>query len=127
MSRKGVFIPDITIEMFKKATLESVEEFLASGKMEYIEIPERRIGEWRDYSDDGYVECPFCEHATTCNDDIEELHFCFFCGASMISSKSEIEKSKSEIVPDYRDGWRLKDTHAEYWDNLGIVKEGDAE
>ena len=27
--------------------------------------------------------------------------------------KSEIEKSKSEIVPDYRDGWRLKEGEAE--------------
>lgn len=70
---------------------------------------ERPHGEWIDHSDEGYVECPFCEHATTCDDNIEELHYCFFCGASMISSNSEIEKSKSEIVPDYRDGWRLKE------------------
>ena len=27
--------------------------------------------------------------------------------------KSEIEKSKSEIVPDFRDGWRLKEGEAE--------------
>lgn len=45
MSRKGVFIPDITVEMFKKATLESVEEFMASGQMEDIEIPDRPHGE----------------------------------------------------------------------------------
>lgn len=48
-----------------------------------IEALNRPHGEWRDYSDDGYVECPFCEHATTCNDDIENLHFCFFCGAEL--------------------------------------------
>lgn len=35
--------------------------------------------------------------------------FCPNCGALMISSNSEIEKSKSEIVPDYRDGWRLRE------------------
>lgn len=55
----------------------------------------RPHGEWRDFSDDGYVECPFCEHATTCNDDIEELHFCFFCGASMV--KKEGDKNESDL------------------------------
>lgn len=50
---------------------------------------ERPHGEWRDHSDEGYVECPFCEHATTCNDDIEELHFCFFCGASLVKKEGE--------------------------------------
>lgn len=43
----------------------------------------RPHGEWRDFSEDGYVECPFCEHATTCDDNIDELHFCFFCGAEL--------------------------------------------
>lgn len=52
---------------------------------------QRSHGEWKDFSDDGYVECPFCEHATTCNDDIEELHFCFFCGASMGKKEGEPE------------------------------------
>lgn len=46
----------------------------------------RPRGEWRDYSDMGFAECPFCEHATTCNDDIEELHYCFFCGAELRKS-----------------------------------------
>lgn len=44
--RKGVFIPDITVEMFKNATLESVEEFITSGQMENIEIPEKPYGAW---------------------------------------------------------------------------------
>ena len=43
--------------------------------------------------------------------------FCPNCGAKMSANdrqvtgklNSEIEKSKSEIVPDYRDGWRLKE------------------
>ena len=42
-----------------------------------------RKGHWRDYSEDGYVECPFCEHATTCEDNIDELHYCFYCGAEL--------------------------------------------
>lgn len=44
---------------------------------------ERPHGEWRDFSDEGFVECPFCEHATNCDDNIEELHYCFFCGAEL--------------------------------------------
>lgn len=44
---------------------------------------QRPHGEWRDYSNDGYVECPFCDHATNCNDNIKELHYCFYCGAAM--------------------------------------------
>lgn len=46
-------------------------------------IEERKNGEWIDYSDEGYVECPFCHSATNCDDNIDELHFCFSCGAEM--------------------------------------------
>lgn len=49
-------------------------------------LPERPHGDWRDFSDEGYVECPFCEHATTCDDNIDELHYCFFCGAELKKS-----------------------------------------
>ena len=44
--KKGIFIPDITVKMFKNATLEGVEELLVSGTMEDIEIPDRTLGEW---------------------------------------------------------------------------------
>lgn len=44
--RKGVFIPDITVEMFRNATLEAVEGLLVSGTMEDIEIPDLPHGEW---------------------------------------------------------------------------------
>ena len=46
-------------------------------------IEERKTGKWIDYSEDGYVECPFCHSATNCDDNIDELHFCFLCGAMM--------------------------------------------
>lgn len=36
ISRKGVFIPDITVEMFRNASLESIEDLMASGEMEDI-------------------------------------------------------------------------------------------
>ncbi len=38
-SRKGVFIPDITVEMFRNASLEGVGELMASGEMEDISFP----------------------------------------------------------------------------------------
>jgi len=51
----------------------------------------RHKGRWIDYSEDGFVECPFCGHATTCEDDIDELHYCFYCGAEMV------EPQESEV------------------------------
>lgn len=45
--------------------------------------PERQRGEWIDYIEDGYVECPFCHSATNCDGNKDELHFCFSCGADM--------------------------------------------
>ena len=46
--------------------------------------PLRQKGEWIDHSEtDGYVECPFCEHLTTCDGNKDELRFCWYCGAEM--------------------------------------------
>lgn len=44
---------------------------------------DRPQGMWIDHSEDGYVECPFCEHLTNCEDNIDELHYCWNCGAKM--------------------------------------------
>ena len=46
-------------------------------------VQERPQGEWIDHSEDGYIECPICEHLTTCEDNIDELHFCWNCGAKL--------------------------------------------
>ena len=48
-------------------------------------------GIWRDYTDDGYVECPFCKSATNCEskEDIDDLHFCFSCGAMLKRGEAE--------------------------------------
>ena len=40
-------------------------------------------GKWIDYSDEGYVECPFCHSATNCDGNKDELHYCFSCGAEL--------------------------------------------
>lgn len=59
--------------------------------IEYVEaIPSaRKRGEWIDYTEDGYVECPFCHSATNCDGNKDELHFCFSCGADMRGADHE--------------------------------------
>lgn len=46
---------------------------------------EPKQGEWIDQSENyGYAECPFCHELTTCNEDnIDELNFCWKCGAKL--------------------------------------------
>lgn len=48
-------------------------------------LQERKSGKWIDHSEDGYgyVECPFCGYLTTCEGNIGDLHYCFWCGAKM--------------------------------------------
>ena len=85
-------------------------------------VPDRPHGEWIDKGE--YAECSICGSCSgTQFDGVEPIplktNFCPNCGASMrvkdelnrVSKElnSEIEKSKSEIVPDYRDGWRLRE------------------
>lgn len=47
------------------------------------ERAERKTGKWIDHSEEGYVECPMCGHLTTCEGNIEDLHYCFWCGNKM--------------------------------------------
>jgi len=54
--------------------------------------PKEKTGYWIDHSDEGYVECPFCDHATNCEDNIDELHYCFYCGARMIEPQERKDK-----------------------------------
>ena len=83
----------------REAALEKMADYVASGYAdsaedfeEYSRIicqlpsvtPTQKYVEWIDYRDEGFVECPFCGHATNCEDDIDELHYCFYCGARMI-------------------------------------------
>ena len=56
----------------------------------------RPQGEWIDHSEDGYVECPFCEHLTTCEDNIDELHYCWNCGAKMRKGGAKMRKGGVE-------------------------------
>lgn len=43
----------------------------------------RPQGKWIDHSEEGYVECPICNCLTNCDDNIDELHYCWNCGAKM--------------------------------------------
>ena len=42
-----------------------------------------KTGHWIDYSEEGFVECSECGASTNCDGNINELHFCFSCGARM--------------------------------------------
>lgn len=77
--------------------LEKMADYVASGYADSAEDFEEysriicqlpsvthKSGKWIDYSDEGYVECPFCGHATNCEDNIDELHYCFYCGAKLV-------------------------------------------
>ena len=54
--------------------------------------PERKKGKWIDYTEYGYVECPFCKSATNCDGNKDELHFCFSCGADMREEEHTMEE-----------------------------------
>lgn len=55
-----------------------------------IPYEENPKGEWIDHSEDyGYVECPVCEHLTTCYDNKDELHYCWYCGSKMGKGSAE--------------------------------------
>lgn len=100
---------------------ETVAELMKMGKMEvacYVQefynsinkLPDaeqRPHGEWI-YKDMKGQFCSVCDKQS-----VWEFNFCPNCGALMVSSNSETENSKSEIVPDYRDGWRLREGEAE--------------
>lgn len=72
-------------------TEDDVEKFKmiwqrATSKGLLVTIEARPQGEWIDQSEDfGYVECPFCGNLTTCHDNKDELHYCWHCGAEMLS------------------------------------------
>lgn len=87
--RKGIFIPDITVEMFKNASLEAVEELLVSGTMEDIEIPDRPRGEWAkeylqidEHHFRSYAKCKVCGCSfKPYSFAVKEFDFCPKCGS----------------------------------------------
>ena len=79
------------IEHLPSVTQKSDEQLykngFADGYEQGYKDAEQKSGKWIDYREDGFVECPFCGHATNCEDDIDELHYCFYCGARMVKEQ----------------------------------------
>ncbi len=84
---KGLFIPGITTEVFKNATLESVERFMAEGEMQDIEYPQKQVmGYWKQCHDDynDWLECSECGYGSEGEVKLgEETKYCPECGAKM--------------------------------------------
>lgn len=79
---------DVLFDQASDIEPQRKSDYLLIGRfMEMIikaETIEPNHGEWIDFSDDGYVECPFCGSATNCEyGGKEDLHYCFSCGARM--------------------------------------------
>lgn len=102
--RKGIFIPDITVEMFKNCSMEGVEELLVSGTMEDIEIPDRPHGEWIEkHCDYGmYYRCSNC-HKMPPNYECDykegaiKTNFCPNCGSDMRKEGEKLENDRRGI------------------------------
>ena len=65
---------------FKEGVEEGFKVGYDAAKKEFAE---HKTGKWIDHSEDGYVECPLCGHLTTCDGNIEDLHYCFWRGLRM--------------------------------------------
>ena len=78
---KGIFIPEITAEMFKNGCLESIEALMAEGEIYDIEYSPRKTGKWIPSLNLDYNECSCCHRIT--EPAVVAYKFCPYCGASM--------------------------------------------
>lgn len=59
--------------------------------------PKIKQGEWIDHSEDyGYAECPICKHLTNCEGDVDELHYCWYCGARLVRGGADLRGNNNE-------------------------------
>lgn len=89
---KGLFIPEITVEMFRNGCLESIETLMTEGEVYDIEYdpkseePERKKGKWllidAGYYD--YVKCSQCGETL-----VWGKNFCPNCGSYNGGEESE--------------------------------------
>lgn len=56
---KGIFIPDITVEMFRNGCLEAIEELMAEGEIYDIEYDPKS-------AESELGPCDFCKHKDDC-------------------------------------------------------------
>ena len=94
-SRKGIFIPGITVEMFRNASLEGVEELMTSGEIEDISLPsaqpERKTGRWIPHEDEDGEH--YGDKCSECGEwyvmPYGKTNFCPNCGANMRGEQDE--------------------------------------
>ena len=73
------------------------EQLRSSCEIALKALESKRIGFWETAGIEyGYVECPFCKAKTSVYlyEGVEELHFCFNCGAELKTKKED----KNEII-----------------------------
>lgn len=80
---------DENVESYERGWNDAIDAIIENEPT--ADVRENVKGEWIDCSEDGYVECQFCHSATTCEDNKEDLHFCFWCGADMRGGANERE------------------------------------
>lgn len=87
---KGLFIPGITAEMFRSASLEGIEALMAEGEFCDIEYEkERKTRRWIWKTKDIY-QCSECEtevHVAECMGE-PIYNWCPYCGADMRGAES---------------------------------------
>lgn len=83
--KDGTLVVKTDFDMTKFDRVNVIQNGTHYGDLFYQDDDTRRTGKWIDYSDEGFVECPFCHSATNCDGNKDELHYCFSCGADMRS------------------------------------------
>ena len=92
---KGLFIPEITAEMFRNGCLESIEAIMAEGEIYDIEYEPERKGKWIRKTAYGvyWYECSECHEKPLLNrwhKQDEMPKFCPNCGAKMGEEDEQI-------------------------------------
>ena len=65
ISRDGVFIPNITVEMLRNAPLEGVEELMANGEMEDISLTSAQPEQFNPCTVCQEFDCTGCKFRRT--------------------------------------------------------------
>lgn len=96
---KGLFIPEITAEMFRNGCLESIEALMSEGEIYDIEYDpkqkEKKTGKWiivEDYNGDELYKCPKCGNVFTLlagTPEENEYYYCPTCGLYLRGLKYE--------------------------------------
>lgn len=81
--KDGTLVIKTDFDMTKFDRVNVIQNGTHYGDLFYQDDDTRRTGKWIDYSDEGFVECPFCHSATNCDGNKDELHYCFSCGAEL--------------------------------------------